>query len=250
MTPDDPDAPRETPKASSGEPEAFEGGEASTGPSVECGEQGIRTLGTVTGTLDFESSAFDHSASSPPPLVANGEGASTPKSRDAPDTPPFEAIDEAFMRLALEEADRAEAEGEVPVGCVIVHAGEVIARAHNLREQTQDPTSHAEILAIRAAARRRGSWRLDGCEVYVTLEPCPMCAGALVNARVERVIFATPDPKAGATTTLYRIGEDPRLNHRFRQTTDVLRAEAAGKLRDFFGRIRRNQRARKLEREG
>lgn len=149
------------------------------------------------------------------------------------------------MRLALEEATRAEEEGEVPVGCVIVHEGRVIARGHNLREQTQDPTTHAEVLAIREAARVLGSWRLTGCEVYVTLEPCPMCAGALVNARVERVIFATDDPKAGATVTLYNIGADPRLNHRFAQTVGVLREEGAQKLRDFFGRIRRAQRAAK-----
>lgn len=149
--------------------------------------------------------------------------------------------DEAFMRVALEEAARAEAEGEVPVGCVIVHEGRVIARGHNLREQTQDPTTHAEVLAIRDAARATGSWRLSGCEVYVTLEPCPMCAGALVNARVDRVIFATEDPKAGATVTLYTIGSDARLNHRFVQTSGVLKDEASQLLKDFFGRIRRAQ---------
>lgn len=146
------------------------------------------------------------------------------------------------MRLALEEAARAEAEGEVPVGCVVVHEGRVIARGHNLREQTQDPTTHAELLAVREAARVLGTWRLSGCEVYVTLEPCPMCAGALVNARVDRVIFATDDPKAGATVTLYAIGADPRLNHRFAQTSGVLRDEASQQLKDFFGRIRKAQR--------
>jgi tRNA(adenine34) deaminase len=161
-------------------------------------------------------------------------------------TPP-RPEDEAFMRLAIEEAARAEAEGEVPVGCVIVHEGRVIARGHNLREQTQDPTTHAEVLAVRDAARALGTWRLTGCEVYVTLEPCPMCAGALVNARVDRVIFATEDPKAGATVTLYTIGADTRLNHRFAQTTGVLQAEASQQLKAFFARIRKAQREAKAK---
>jgi tRNA(adenine34) deaminase len=147
------------------------------------------------------------------------------------------------MREALAEAEAAEREGEVPVGCVIVHEGRVIGRGHNLREKTQDPTTHAELLAIRQAAQTLGSWRLSGCEVYVTLEPCPMCAGALVNARVDRVVFATEDPKAGATVTLYGIGADPRLNHRFAQTTGVLREEGAGLLKRFFSRIRASQKA-------
>jgi tRNA(Arg) A34 adenosine deaminase TadA len=147
------------------------------------------------------------------------------------------------MREALLEAEAAEREGEVPVGCVIVREGKVIARGHNLREQSQDPTTHAELLAIRDAARALGSWRLSGCEVYVTLEPCPMCAGALVNARVDRVVFATDDPKAGATVTLYGIGSDARLNHRFAQTIGVLREEGAGILKRFFGRIRAAQKA-------
>jgi len=147
------------------------------------------------------------------------------------------------MREALAEAALAEAQGEVPVGCVIVHGGKIIARGHNLREATQDPTTHAELLAIRDAAKVLGSWRLSGCEAYVTLEPCPMCAGALVNARVDRVIFATEDPKAGATVTLYPIGSDPRLNHRFAQTAGVLREPASAMLRGFFARIRLAQRA-------
>ena len=223
-------------------------------PALKDGEQGIRTLGTVTGTLDFESSAFDHSASSPRALVANGAGASTLISPSAtfvrPPLTPARPEDESFMRLAIEEAARAEAEGEVPVGCVIVHGGRVIARGHNLREQTQDPTTHAEVLAVREAARALGTWRLTGCEVYVTLEPCPMCAGALVNARVDRVIFATEDPKAGATVTLYNIGADPRLNHRFAQTSGVLQPEAAQQLKAFFARIRRAQREAKARPPG
>jgi len=147
------------------------------------------------------------------------------------------------MREALHEATLAEAEGEVPVGCVIVHEGRIVARGHNLREASQDPTTHAELLAVRDAARHLGSWRLSGCEVYVTLEPCPMCAGALVNARVDRVIFATEDPKAGATVTLYTIGSDSRLNHRFAQTAGVLRDEASAMLKRFFARIRAAQKA-------
>lgn len=205
------------------------------------GEQGIRTLGTVAGTLDFESSAFDHSASSPPALVANGQSPSTSLVR--PVLQPPRADDEAWMRRALELAEDAERAGEVPVGCVVVHGGRVVAEAHNLREATQDPTAHAEMIAIREAARALGTWRLSGCEVYVTLEPCPMCAGALVNARVDRVVFATDDPKAGATVTLYTIGADSRLNHRFTQTAGVLRDEAAALLRRFFARIRSERRA-------
>jgi tRNA(adenine34) deaminase len=158
--------------------------------------------------------------------------------------------DEAFMREALAEAEAAEREGEVPVGCVIVHEGRIVGRGHNLREATQDPTTHAEILAIREAARTLGSWRLSSCEVYVTLEPCPMCAGALVNARVDRVVFSTEDPKAGATVTLYGIGADPRLNHRFVQTTGVLREEGAGLLKRFFGRIRAAQKAARKAAKG
>ena len=214
-------------------------------PAGKDGEQGIRTLGTVAGTLDFESSAFDHSASSPRALVANGARASTlisPGAAVRAALTPARPEDEGFMRLAIEEAALAEAKGEVPVGCVVVHEGQVIARGHNLREQTQDPTTHAEVLAVRDAARARGTWRLSGCEVYVTLEPCPMCAGALVNARVDRVIFATEDPKAGATWTLYTIGSDTRLNHRFAQTSGVLQAEASRQLKAFFARIRKAQR--------
>lgn len=223
------------------------------------GEQGIRTLGTVAGTLDFESSAFDHSASSPlanlarEPIESNAKSASLSTAR----TEAAQVLlvdrrecDERFMREALDEALLAEAEGEVPVGCVIVHEGRIVARSHNLREATQDPTTHAEILAIREASRVLGSWRLSGCEVYVTLEPCPMCAGALVNSRVTRVISATEDPKAGATLTLFAIGSDSRLNHRFTQTVGVLKEEASQLLKRFFGRIRALQKeAKRLERE-
>jgi tRNA(Arg) A34 adenosine deaminase TadA len=153
--------------------------------------------------------------------------------------------DERWMREAIAEARAAESKGEVPVGCVIVHGGAIIGRGHNLRELSQDPTTHAEILAVREAAAALGSWRLTGTTVYVTLEPCPMCAGALVNARVDRVVYGAADPKAGATTTLYTIGSDPRLNHRFALTPAVLEHDCAELLRGFFGRIRAEQRARR-----
>ncbi|HSN84155.1 MAG TPA: nucleoside deaminase, partial [Polyangiales bacterium] len=123
--------------------------------------------------------------------------------------------DPQWMREAIAEARLAEARGEVPVGAVIVHEGRIIGRGHNERESQQDPTAHAEMIAIRQAARALGSWRLIDTVLYVTLAPCPMCAGALVNARVPRVVWRCDDPKAGATQTLYTIGSDPRLNHRF-----------------------------------
>jgi tRNA(adenine34) deaminase len=155
--------------------------------------------------------------------------------------------DETFMGLALDEARIAEEAGEVPVGCVIVHEGSVIARGHNLREEIQDPTAHAELLALRDAARALGTWRLSGATCYVTLEPCPMCAGALVNARVDRVVFGADDPKAGATTTLYTIGTDLRLNHRFALTQGVRREESADLLKRFFGSIREKRRRERGE---
>jgi len=146
------------------------------------------------------------------------------------------------MDLALAQARLAAEAGEVPVGCVLVHDGRVIATAHNLRETIQDPTAHAELIALREAAKTLGTWRLSGVTCYVTLEPCPMCAGALVNARVDRVVLATEDPKAGATSTLYNIGSDARLNHRFELVTGVRKDEASELLKRFFGDIRRKQR--------
>lgn len=142
------------------------------------------------------------------------------------------------MRQAMAEADRARARGEVPIGSVIVCDGQVVGRGHNLRETARDPTAHAELIAIRAAAARLGSWRLVGTTCYVTLEPCPMCAGALVNARVPRVVYGCDDPKAGATRTLYEIGSDPRLNHRFELVPGVLGAECGAMLSEFFASIR------------
>jgi len=146
--------------------------------------------------------------------------------------------DERWMRAAIEEAKLAEGKGEVPVGAVIVHEGAVIGRGHNLRELSQDPTTHAEMIAVRQAAEALGSWRLIDTTLYVTLEPCPMCAGALVNARVPRVVWGCNDPKAGATETLYTIGSDPRLNHRFECVAGVLKDECSALLSAFFAAIR------------
>ena len=146
--------------------------------------------------------------------------------------------DEQWMHAALAEARLAEAKGEVPVGAVIVHERQIIGRGHNEREISQDPTAHAEMIALRQAANELGSWRLIETCLYVTLEPCPMCAGALVNARVPRVVWGCDDPKAGATQTLYTIGNDERLNHRFECVPGVL-AEACGALlSEFFAAIR------------
>jgi tRNA(adenine34) deaminase len=147
--------------------------------------------------------------------------------------------DTAWMRVALEEADLAASRGDVPVGCVIVDAtGQELGRGRNEREALRDPTAHAEVMAIREAARRVGSWRLDGAVVYATLEPCAMCAGALVLARVARVVYGCDDPKAGAVTTMFGIGRDLRLNHRFAVVEGVLRDECAGRLREFFAALR------------
>jgi tRNA(adenine34) deaminase len=142
--------------------------------------------------------------------------------------------DRALMAEALEEARAALAHDDVPIGCVIAREGSVIARARNRRETDRDPTAHAEILALRAAAAALGSWRLDGCTVYVTLEPCAMCAGAMVLARVPRLIFGAPDPKAGAAGSLYDIPRDPRLNHQVEVRSGVGAEESAELLRDFF----------------
>ena len=151
--------------------------------------------------------------------------------------------DAAWMRLALAEADAAAEAGDVPVGCVVVDAhGREIGRGHNARERLADPTAHAEIVAIREAAARSLSWRLDGSSVYVTLEPCPMCAGALVNARVARVVYGCSDPKAGAVSTMFGIGLDPRLNHRFQVVPDVLGEECSERLRRFFAELRAKRR--------
>jgi tRNA(adenine34) deaminase len=149
--------------------------------------------------------------------------------------------DEAFMREALAEASRAAARGEVPVGAVAVYEGRIIGRGHNLRETARDPSAHAELTAMRAAAAYLSSWRLVGVSIYVTLEPCPMCAGALVNARVERLVYGADDPKAGAVRTLYQLLEDPRLNHRLDVCPGVLADVCAEQLRAFFASVRKKR---------
>lgn len=139
-----------------------------------------------------------------------------------------------YMEEALAEAHLAEAEGEVPIGAVVVSGGEVVARAHNRPIAASDPTAHAEMLALRAAAERLGNYRLTGCELYVTLEPCAMCAGALVHARIGRLIYAASDPKAGAVRSCLRLLDSPHFNHRVEVTAGVLAEEAAALLQRFF----------------
>jgi tRNA(adenine34) deaminase len=147
--------------------------------------------------------------------------------------------DVTYMALALDEARQAADIGEVPIGAVVVCDGAVVARAHNMRETARDPLAHAEILAIKRAADKLERWRLSDCTIYVTLEPCPMCAGAMHAARIERCVYATTDPKAGAVGTLYDLSSDERLNHRFSVTTGVLADESAALLREFFATLRR-----------
>ena len=147
------------------------------------------------------------------------------------------------MLQALDEARRAEAHGDVPVGAVVVRDGHVIAARHNERELTGDPTAHAEVLALRDAAVAVGHWRLDDCDLYVTLEPCPMCAGAIVNSRIRRVVFGATDPKAGAVRSLYQVADDPRLNHRAEVEGGVLAGESAALLKTFFAARRRTSAA-------
>jgi len=143
-----------------------------------------------------------------------------------------------YMRRALAAAEQAAGRGEVPVGAVVVVGDDIIAIAHNERETGSDPTAHAEILALRRAAAALGRWRLTDAEMFVTMEPCPMCAGALVNARVRRLYFGCEDPKAGAVRTLYNLVEDSRLNHRVEVIPGVLATEGAALLRGFFSRLR------------
>jgi len=146
--------------------------------------------------------------------------------------------DEMHMALALEEARKAGAIGEVPIGAVVVCDGAVVASGYNRREIDRDPAGHAEFFAIRDASRKLERWRLSDCTVYVTLEPCPMCAGLMHQARIARCVYAAPDPKAGALGTLYNLSSDERLNHRFEVTAGVLAEESAALLREFFGKLR------------
>ncbi|MHC4665215.1 MAG: tRNA adenosine(34) deaminase TadA [Planctomycetota bacterium] len=148
--------------------------------------------------------------------------------------------DEHFMKLAIETARIAEENGDVPIGAVIVYQDRIIAKAYNQREQLQDPTAHAEIVALTQAAEFVGSWRLEGCTMYVTLEPCCMCAGALVLARMDRLVYGCDDPKAGACKSLYNIVQDERLNHRLEVTPGMLAQDCSTILQDFF-QCRRNE---------
>ncbi len=148
--------------------------------------------------------------------------------------------DEAGMRLALHEAQAAADSEEVPIGCVIVHDGIVIGRGRNRTEALQDATAHAEIVAIGAASNALGSWRLSDCTLYVTLEPCAMCAGAMVLARIGRLVYGATDPKAGACGSVLDVIHEPRLNHRVQVTAGVLREECGAILREFFQRRRRD----------
>ena len=144
-----------------------------------------------------------------------------------------------WMAEALVEARRAAELGEVPVGAVVVDgAGEIVSRAHNTKETNGDPLGHAEVLALRQASVQLGGWRLSGCTLYVTLEPCAMCAGALVHSRVERLVFGTEDPKAGFCGSLGNLVQDPRLNHRIEVTSGVMREECAAMLKGFFAALR------------
>jgi tRNA(adenine34) deaminase len=146
---------------------------------------------------------------------------------------------EYFMRLALNEARAALQHGDIPIGAVAVRGDEVISGGHNERELRQDPTAHAELIALRKASEKLGTWRLTDVDLYVTLEPCPMCAGGLVWARINKLIYGAPDPKAGAAYSLYNIVQDPRLNHECKIVTGVLEEECSELLQSFFRRKRR-----------
>ena len=147
-----------------------------------------------------------------------------------------------YMEEAYKEAETAAAEGEVPVGAVIVRDGEIIARAHNMTEQAKDPTAHAEILAIRRAAAFLGGWRLMGCSMFVTAEPCSMCAGAIVWSRIEKLYIGTMDPKAGACGSLFNIPQDGRLNHHVEIETGLMGEECSALMKDFFRKLRSEER--------
>ncbi len=147
-------------------------------------------------------------------------------------------VDERFMRVAIEAAKIAEENGDVPIGAVIVYKNQIIGKAYNQREQLKDPTAHAEIIALTQAAAFLESWRLNGCTMYVTLEPCPMCAGALVLARIDRLVYGCDDPKTGACKSLYNIVQDERLNHKLEVTSGVLEEQCREQLQGFFARRR------------
>ena len=159
----------------------------------------------------------------------------------------MEAMDRRFMEEALREAEKALVLDEVPIGAVVVYQGVVYARGYNQRESLGDPTAHAEILALRAAAARRGSWRLHGMTLYVTLEPCPMCAGAIVLSRIERVVYGAADPKGGCAGTLMNLLQDERFNHQCEVQPGIMEQICGGLLTDFFKKLRKK---RKEEKKG
>ena len=152
--------------------------------------------------------------------------------------------DERWMKVALEEAQLAADKGEVPVGAVVVHEGSVIAKSRNLRELNKDPLAHAELLAIADAAKLLGRWRLIECTLYVTLEPCPMCAGAIVNSRLDRIVYGASDPRAGACGTIFNIVEDERLNHRPEVVRGILQEPCSQILSKFFKDLRAKRKDR------
>ncbi|RAK04999.1 tRNA(adenine34) deaminase [Halanaerobium saccharolyticum] len=143
-----------------------------------------------------------------------------------------------YMQMALAEARKAYQKAEVPIGAVVVCDDQVVGRGFNLREQTQDPTSHAEMIALREAAANEASWRLEDCQLYVTLEPCPMCAGAILQSRIKRLVYGASDPKAGAVRSLYQLLDDNRFNHQVEVEAGVLEKESAQLLKDFFRELR------------
>lgn len=146
-----------------------------------------------------------------------------------------------FMKIALHEAKKAHEKEEVPIGAVIVRNGEVIARAHNLKETKKDPTAHAEILVIQEAARTLRTWRLDDCELYVTIEPCPMCAGAMVQSRIKRLIIGAMEPKFGAAGSIFNIVSHPKLNHKIEVIQGIMEEECLQLMQDFFQRLRQKR---------
>ncbi|MEY2371911.1 MULTISPECIES: tRNA adenosine(34) deaminase TadA [Lysinibacillus] len=156
--------------------------------------------------------------------------------------------DRLFMKQALEEAQQAALLGEVPIGAVLVYEGKIIARAHNLRETTQNATTHAELLVIQEACKKIGSWRLENTTLYVTLEPCPMCAGAILQSRVPRVVYGARDQKAGCVDSLYRLLNDERFNHECDVTEGILAEECGQILTDFFKALRDRKKAEKKAR--
>ncbi len=147
-------------------------------------------------------------------------------------------IDESWMSEALALAAQAAERGEVPVGAIVVHEGQIVGAAFNLKEERKNPIAHAEILAIEKAARSLGRWRLSGCTLYVTLEPCLMCAGAMIHARIDRLVYAAADPKTGAVHSLYTVLSDARLNHKPVVESGILQEKASTQLKDFFRRLR------------